>query len=192
MNYQRAITELRHSRPKTPGQRFDIMWWFGQAAKELNIRIPTFGAANYLKRSFNRNDYYIRWGKDGNEKMLLKDINDNSYAMKYVVQKGTVATSTKRLQIGSKVFWIEYISMNDWRANKGNSITEISNIQHDFYHSNVSLPMFAMDFVVGADGNTYMIDFDSSPGLKGTGVDKIINKEEVIKLLREARKKFNR
>jgi len=90
--------------------------------------------------------------------------------------------SYRHLQIGNKAFWIRYISYNDWRSNCGEGDIEIIDekpiipIKHK--------PLFGIDFVEKA-GIYYGIDFNVSPGIRGTGIEDILSPKEVVDLIKE-------
>ncbi len=77
------------------------------------------------------------------------------------------------LQIGNKVFWLEYTSRDDWRSNCGDVEIQILRQEKDGYHPQISCPLFALDFVVDQE-TAYAIDFNSAPGVRGTGIENIL------------------
>ncbi len=77
------------------------------------------------------------------------------------------------LQIGDKAFWLEYTSRDDWRSNCGDVEIQILRQEKDGYHSQISCPLFAIDFVVDQE-SAYAIDFNVAPGIRGTGIEHIL------------------
>ena len=49
---------------------------------------------------------------------------------------------------------------------------------NDGYHPSINLPLFAIDFVVGQE--LYAIDFNVAPGIRGSGVEKLLTAKEVV------------
>lgn len=57
--------------------------------------------------------------------------------------------------------------------------------EHDFDFLD-RYPLFAIDFVESLSHKQLMaIDFNTAPGMKGTGMEDIISTEQVVKLIRE-------
>ena len=88
------------------------------------------------------------------------------------------STSLRYLQIGDKIFWLRYTS-DDWRSNYGNVNIKILSQEKDKFHSNIYLPLFAVDFIFGPDF-TWAIDINIAPGVKGTGVENILPAKEAV------------
>ena len=93
------------------------------------------------------------------------------------------AVSYRHLQIGNRAFWIKYISYTDWRSNCGEGDIELIEERKpiEIPHK----PLFAVDFVEKS-GIYYAIDFNISPGIRGTGIEDIIPPKEVVDLIKEA------
>ncbi len=79
----------------------------------------------------------------------------------------------RHLQIGDKVFWLEYTSQNDWRSNCGDVEIRLFSHMKDGYHPWIDYPLFAIDFILIQD-TAYAIDFNIAPGVRGTGVENIL------------------
>lgn len=106
-----------------------------------------------------------------------------------------VRSESKRLlAIGDCMFWLTYKS-NGWMSNHAEDIEVSVNGEtlrrqsyeregeHDFDFLN-RYPLFAIDFVKSLSSNLLMaIDFNTSPGLKGTGIEDVLSAKEVHKLI---------
>jgi len=91
------------------------------------------------------------------------------------------AVSYRHLQIGYKAFWLRYTSFTDWRSNCGDGDIDLIE-ERDII--SINKPLFAIDFVK-YNNNYYAIDFNIAPGIKGTGVEKIIPAKQVVELIKE-------
>lgn len=85
------------------------------------------------------------------------------------------------LRIGKRQFWLRYTSLDDWRSNCGEVEIEVlcekkSRSQDEGVA--IPYPLFAVDFV-HAGNLLYAIDFNTAPGLRGTGLEKLISAREV-------------
>lgn len=107
------------------------------------------------------------------------------------------AESIRYLQIGDLHVWLKYISL-DWRSNVEPEITILSTIQKG-YHPTINLPLFAIDFVCGNARNSerktslddvfdswIAVDFNISPGIRGTGVENVLPAKEAAEAIRRA------
>lgn len=93
--------------------------------------------------------------------------------------------SWRLLQVGPHQFWIEYWSDTDWRSNCGEGgckvIEERLNVG---YHETIQLPLFAIDFVIGRE--MYAIDFNTAPGIRGSGVERLLLGKAAVKAIEDA------
>jgi hypothetical protein len=105
------------------------------------------------------------------------------------------ALSWRYLQIGTEAFWLEYTSTEDWRSNVGDGDillffrdkTELfSDRQYDVLLK-FKFPLFAVDFVPDGD-KLYAVDFNIAPGVRGTGVEKLLSPKEAVKAIKTAYK----
>ena len=110
---------------------------------------------------------------------------------------GTKISSVSRrlLCIGDRMFWLEYSSADDWRSNCGDVTVKVigETLGRAAYfreagpewqpHLLEKYPLWAVDFVTkhGQDHPRYAIDFNSSPGIKGTGLADILPAKEAAK-----------
>lgn len=107
------------------------------------------------------------------------------------------AISRRLLAVGDRLWWLKYEAHGSWQSNHAPEV-EVSVVsetlprksyalegEHDFSELR-RYPMFAIDFVESLETKQLLaIDFNSAPGLKGTGMDSILNGREVVKLLAE-------
>jgi hypothetical protein len=106
----------------------------------------------------------------------------------------TQSESIRLLAIGDRLFWLTYKS-DGWMSNHAENIEVKVNSEtlgrrsfaiegeHDFDFLN-RYPLFAIDFVKPLSSNLIMaIDFNTSPGLKGTGIEDVLPAKEVHKLI---------
>lgn len=107
------------------------------------------------------------------------------------------AESIRYLQIGDLHVWLKYVSL-DWRSNVEPEIIVLSEI-HKGYHPTIHFPLFAIDFVSGntqrADQATCLddvcnswiaVDFNISPGIRGTGIENALSAKEAAEAIRRA------
>lgn len=88
----------------------------------------------------------------------------------------TGSESFRYLQIGDKRYWLRYTS-SDWRSNYGDTQIEILSQKEDGFHSNINLPLFAIDFIT--DCKIFCaIDFNIAPGVRHTGIEDILPAKE--------------
>lgn len=101
----------------------------------------------------------------------------------YIPDRGE---SLRRLQIGRHVFWITYTSSESWMSNSGDGACEVVGQEWDAgYHPVIRLPLWAADFVWGNRG-LYAVDFNTAPGIKGTGVERLLPPDRAVATLEEA------
>lgn len=102
----------------------------------------------------------------------------NAFCSQYCPTLLIGSTSLRYLQIGDKIFWLRYTS-DDWRSNYGNVNITVLSQEKDKFHSKIGLPLFAVDFIFGPNF-IWAIDFNITPGLKGTGVEDILPAKEAV------------
>ncbi len=95
------------------------------------------------------------------------------------------STSLRYLQVGPHVFWIEYSSTESWMSNYGDGDIQVVCIELDKgYHPKIRLPLFAVDFVLGRE--MYAVDFNTAPGIRGSGVEKVLSGKDCCQALERA------
>ncbi len=129
---------------------------------------------------------------EGKEKMSLDDAREKypgHFAAQFIPTARTFASRTERLVVaGNHQFWLEYTSKDDWRSNSGDvTITEIDNrydrgMRGRIYE--IKAPLYAIDFV--AVGHERLaIDFNISPGIKGTPVQDKLTGEQMARTIKD-------
>jgi hypothetical protein len=99
---------------------------------------------------------------------------------------GRPAVSLRRLQVGRHVFWVEYKSTESWMSNFGEGTCEVVGQEWDAgYHPYLRLPLFAVDLVWGG-ADLYAVDFNTAPGIRGSGVEKLLPGPECVRVLEQA------
>jgi hypothetical protein len=114
----------------------------------------------------------------------------DTFCSAFVGETTNSGVSWRRLQVGPHVFWIEYTSETDWRSNCGEGDIELLEAKLNAgYHSHIRLPLFAVDFVHGAN-DMYAVDFNISPGIKGSGVERVMDAYSCVEALEAAHAHF--
>lgn len=162
---------------------------------------PTHGIVKELPyTSFKLVVYLDEYAHCGEGKILIdsqeaREKYPDCYASFYIESKYGKAISKRLLQIGNRSWWLEYTNHEkDWRSNVGENIEiKIKGETDCFWVNNQrnsdllkNYPIFAIDFVESFCGEyLYAIDFNTSPGLLGTGIEEILYGNEVFKLIAE-------
>lgn len=94
--------------------------------------------------------------------------------------------SWRYLQMGMHGFWLECISTEDWRSNYGDGSWEVIGREEGWGPKPfcLKLPLFAIDFVIGDE--LYAVDFNVAPGVRGTGVDRLLAPKPAADSIKEA------
>lgn len=173
--------------------------------ENLNLLVPEFGTVSEIHRRLRFStrtpevvvylDPKAHQG-DGKEKLLLEDAlrkHPNSLCTLYLSDEPSVSYRLVGVgEVGPRV-WLKYSSSNHhWKSNVGE--VEIERIawsgakkpDHGHIPNVVShvAPLFAIDFVAHG-GNMYAIDFNHSPLLRWTGVEELIEPEEIVKEIKQ-------
>lgn len=94
-----------------------------------------------------------------------------------------VSVSWRLLRVGVHRFWLEYRSTTDWRSNCGETSVSLIGVEKDVGpDKRIREPLFAIDFVIGKE--MYAVDFNVAPGMRGTGVEKVLGAKGVVDGLR--------
>lgn len=166
---------------------FDFM------SKELNLRVPQYGKISQLQSLIDPNEYVVLHENlrihvgEGKKLIRFKQIaSTDDFVVKYI-DPSEENTSYRYLRIGKKHFWFKYTSENDWRSNVGDVVIKrIRNSMATLVNFDVvKHPLYAIDFVKDKNGKMYALDFNESPGLKGTGIEEILKPKEVYNLICE-------
>jgi len=106
-------------------------------------------------------------------------VYSNFYASKFIAK--CAGQSFRLLRIGSHYFWLSYKS-DTWQSNNGNVEIKILDHQVDqsarpkFFPEN---PLLAIDYLL-SDNVLLAIDLNISPGIKGTGIEKVFSSKKVF------------
>lgn len=113
----------------------------------------------------------------------------------FVKRKDNKNILMKMFCIGENVYWVDYEGKN-WQITKSNAVSrdllgffgKRTTMQYGINSVNVKIPVFSVDFILSEFG--YLaIDFDVNIGIRGTGIENILTKEQMFKLIREAMNK---
>lgn len=167
-----------------PIDRYAIFTWLHYH----EFTVPSYGTVQHLCLGHDMKDYCVVWSNGESQRMRLVDAykEPDSYAVMYT---GRVGFSVKFIQIGADAYWVEYTSNDNWKSNRGKFSTWISRAKYNNYHPIVNMPMFSIDYVVD-HAKYYAVDFDVYPGIRGTGLEKIIHRKQAAELIRDAMKHF--
>ncbi len=104
------------------------------------------------------------------------------------------AVSMRLLAIGDRLWWLKYES-NGWMSNHADNVDvtvigetlsrEQYALEESFEFGHLGeYPLFAIDFVKAKDGRLMAIDFNSAPGLKGTGMENLMPSKGVVEAIK--------
>lgn len=157
--------------------------------KSLGFCIPKIGTVSQLDAmlldKFSKVVVYLNDHAHAGEGKRLLSLESalvlypNHFASEYIINKDyEYSESYRYLRVGSKTFWLKYVSYDDWRSNCGD--VDISIIDFDVNLTVPQLnPLFAIDFIK-TNNKLIALDYNSSPGLKWTGVEDIMTGKEVF------------
>ncbi len=70
-------------------------------------------------------------------------------------------------------------------SNFGDGENEVVGVEMNAgYHPSIRLPLWAADFVYGREA--YAVDFNIAPGIRGSGVEKILSSTDCYKAIEQA------
>jgi hypothetical protein len=105
----------------------------------------------------------------------------DSFASSYIPRQQENPITLRWLQVGYQPFLLEYSSDDDWRSNCGDvniKILQVSDLIGPI--RKVPYPLWAIDYIPLNNGEVVAIDFNISPGLRGTGVEEHMTASEVV------------
>lgn len=132
---------------------------------------------------------------EGKLKVSYAEAREAYYGCPYLefIASGVGALTYRFLKIGSRRLILRYKSKHPWMSNVGDvSITlvgEESETVRKFlsHHEPLDVyPLYAIDFVPRDFTELVAVDFNVSPGIKGTPVQEILKPMEVYDLIKEA------
>lgn len=167
------------------------------------LKVPEYGLCNKLSENNSISDnkvvvYLDQYAHQGEDKELL---SLEKACLKHPQKLGSIyiptsdridgfkSISYRLLQVGIARFWILYCSPDDWRSNAGNCSIEVLKTTRYYGYTKVPYPLFAIDFV--AQNKLYAIDFNTSPGIKHTGIENIFKAEEVVNEIKKFYEIYN-
>lgn len=173
-------------------------WWEGEKTWVKHVVAYTDESAHctegkvvYGRDQFKTNpcmncpggDYY--WRERSERDRLYCSAFVGSYHM--AASRG--GCSLRRLQIGPHVFWVEYRSTESWMSNYGDGECFVVGVEKDAgFHPFFRRPLFAIDFVLGRE--MYAVDLNYGPGVRGSGVEKILSGPEVVRAVTSWHEEF--
>jgi hypothetical protein len=123
---------------------------------------------------------------EGKLKLSLKDALSkypDNFASEYLQPtRNGLGLTYRLLRIGFKTVILEYFSNNDWRSNCGEVDIEVLDVR-DRLKTNIPAflgehPLLAVD-LVAIGQKLFAIDINTAPGLRGTGLEKIMTSKEI-------------
>ena len=101
--------------------------------------------------------------------------------------------SKRLLAVGNKMFWIEYVSYEEWQSNVGDGEINIleQEVTQEHRQNMLSImrdlrsPLLAIDFVPNLDEHGdavvwYATDLNLAPGIKSSGIEKVLSATEFV------------
>lgn len=174
---------------------------------QMNFSVPLYGPVRYLPPECGLVVvYHDEHAHRGEQKELMsfvyaqRDYPD-SFASEYIIssvlgvkqdEKWNVPAlfrpkTFRRLQIGKRIFALEYMSDDTWRSNCGKVDISVLDPMVDAYgnhllRSTPPLPssLVAIDFVLHVD-RFYAIDLNFAPQIRGTGIEEIMPANDVVR-----------
>jgi hypothetical protein len=174
-----------------------------QRLSRMGLKVPKYGAVGDMIRESVEPEFYVVYEDQflhrSEGKVLRRysvcDINKYTekemsfLASEYILPEMN-ATSYRYLRIGCMVVWLKYKSNDNWRSNFGSEISIIQipkreEINMQFVESE-PYPLFAIDFVKAMrDGEYYAIDYNTSPGLKGTLIEDNVSATNIVQWIKQ-------
>jgi hypothetical protein len=169
--------------------------------KEVGLNTPMNGEVSEVAPKVGNNKlvvYLDEFAHRGEGKVLLDSSEAiASYPKHYcsawidtATNDGLIKSNSWRLlQIGDKGWWLKYQNPDSWLSNVGSNVSiELGN-ESDFWDDCdlnrfvlKEYALFAIDFVF-YKCKLLAIDFNSAPGMKWTGIEKVISAKEIYSLI---------
>jgi hypothetical protein len=93
--------------------------------------------------------------------------------------------SIRHLHVGNRSWVIGYWGFDDWRSNVGEGEVKVLCEGPWGYHPKVKLPLWAIDFVPHGK-HVYAVDFNTAPGMRGTGLVEQVGAMAIANLIKAA------
>jgi hypothetical protein len=169
--------------------------------EEVGLNTPINGEVSEIAPQVGSNKlvvYLDEFAHRGEGKVLL-DSEDaiaqypNHYCSVWIdtaTSDGLIKSNSWRLlQIGNKGWWLKYQNPDSWLSNVGENVSiklgHESNFWEDCDLNRLVLKeyaLFAIDFVF-YKSKPLAIDFNPAPGMKWTGIEKVISAKEIYSLI---------
>lgn len=188
-------TTLSFERMSTNGMSRRRMLEYMQS---LGIRVPLFGLPHELLYGQNKSintlavihvDEFAHRGEGKVKTTLGEAISayPGHLAVEYVPNDTSKGSQSFRyLQVGDNRFWLEYSGRSDWRSNYGDVDIRVLSYTASEYHKTITAPLFAVDFIADSLGTLHAVDFNTSPGIRGTGVEDILPAKDAADAIKTA------
>jgi hypothetical protein len=159
---------------------------------EMRLPVPTYGPAKHAigDGAAAKGEMWVvhqdPFAHRGEGKVVLagsvirERYDDDATVVRYI--EGARGRSLRHLQVGNRAWLLTYESANDWRSNCGDVTIRVGGTCHPM--TRARWPLFAVDFVRDEDGELYAVDLNTSPGLKGTGMEGELKPAEVVRLIK--------
>lgn len=110
-----------------------------------------------------------------------------------VLSSGT-GVSFRHLRIGLRQFWLQYVSLDDWRSNCGDVQIEVLREEERINDPKDVLilqdrPLVAVDFIPYED-HLLAIDVNTAPGLQKTGIEDYMVAKDVFEEIKDYLEKY--
>jgi len=92
---------------------------------------------------------------------------------------GPGSISYRFLQIGERAFWLKYESPSSWRSNVGDVRITILEEGQSMSIEEIPYALFAIDFIPSIEYGFLALDFNTSPGITGTGMENILSPTQI-------------
>ncbi|MBY0525585.1 MAG: hypothetical protein K2R98_19425 [Gemmataceae bacterium] len=176
------------------GEVFERMGTGGPTRREmfvvmerLGLRVPEYGRVTDLKPLWAEVVVYLDERAhcgDGKVRLPLEQAimqYPQALASCFLPPGGE---SIRELHIGNRCFRLRYTSVDDWRSNCGEGDCEVlGEVCLPAYRGKVSHALFAIDFVP-CGGKEWAVDFNIAPGMRGSGMERIMSASDVVKELK--------
>lgn len=154
------------------------------------MRVPMHGTCSEMKEHFRSDDRVVVYTDElahcgEGKELLYYDEALARFPDKLIAEylKGECKSmSLRMLSIGEKVYFLGYYSDDAWRSNCGNVRIDLLD-ELECQVAYCDLPLYAIDFVKDC-GIFYAVDFNSSPGLRGTGIEEVLTPADVVDLIK--------
>lgn len=178
--------------------------------QSLGLRVPIFGRVcdvyERLQEKYDHSSNFLLFVDvviyldetahrgEGKIKIPLRDAvvqYPDHLAAEYIpALPSGLGLSWRYLQLGDKVFWLEYASWNDWRSNCGDVSIKVLSRERDGYCERINYPLFAIDFIPAYGLGLFAVDFNVTPQVKGTGIENLLAPRDAAEAIKKAILKF--